>query len=176
LKAYTEAVNRRAAGAEVEAVALLERAIAIDPQFALAHTTLSSIYGGFGETGESENYARLAYEHRERVSERERLFITYQYHDRVTGDQVKAREALEVWKRTYPRDYRPSNALALLLIRLGEYDAAAVEAEEVVATAAGDDDEAQAAHCAPVVEPGVGDPGVGEPGVVAACGVLEEQG
>lgn len=132
LKAYTEAVNRRAAGAEGEAVALLERAIAIDPQFALAHTTLSSVYGGFGETGRSEEYARLAYDLRDRVSERERLYITYQYHDRVTGDQLRAREALEVWKRTYPRDYRPANALALLLIRLGDYTAAAVEAEEAV--------------------------------------------
>jgi tetratricopeptide (TPR) repeat protein len=132
LKAYTEAVAKRAAGAEVDAVALLERAIAIDPQFALAHTTLSSIYGGFGETGRSEEYARLAYEYRERVSERERLFITYQYHDRVTGDQLKAREALEVWKRTYPRDYRPSNALALLHIRLGDYAAAITEAEDAM--------------------------------------------
>ena len=132
LKAYTEAVAKRAAGAEVPAVELLERAIAIDPQFALAHTTLSSIYGGFGETGRSEEYARLAYEHRERVSERERLFITYQYHDRVTGDQLKAKEALEVWKRTYPRDYRPSNALALLHIRLGDYASAATEAEDAM--------------------------------------------
>ncbi len=132
LKAYTEAVQRRAAGAEVAAVELLERAIAIDPQFALAHTTLSSIYGGFGETGRSEEYARLAYEHRERVSERERIFITYQYHDRVTGDQLKTREALEVWKRTYQKDYRPSNALALLLIRLGDYPAAIVEAEDAI--------------------------------------------
>lgn len=130
LKAYTEATNQRAAGHEVVAVELLERAIAIDPQFALAHTTLSSIYGGFGETGRSEEYARLAYEHRDRVSERERLFITYQYHDRVTGDQLKAREALDVWKRTYPRDYRPSNALALLHIRLGDYAAAITEAED----------------------------------------------
>ncbi|CAN5672443.1 hypothetical protein BH18ACI5_BH18ACI5_09820 [soil metagenome] len=132
LKAYTEAVARRAAGAEVPAVELLERAIAIDPQFALAHTTLSSIYGGFGETGRSEEYARLAYEHRERVSERERLFITYQYHDRVTGDQLKGREALEVWKRTYQKDYRPSNALALLHIRLGDYPAAILEAEDAI--------------------------------------------
>jgi serine/threonine protein kinase/Tfp pilus assembly protein PilF len=132
LKAYTEAVALRAAGAEVRAVKELERAIAIDPEFALAHTTLSSIYGGFGETGPSEEYARLAYEHRERVSERERLFIMYQYHERVTGDQLKAREALEVWKRTYPRDYRPPNALAVLLNRLGEYDAAAAEAQEAM--------------------------------------------
>jgi serine/threonine protein kinase/tetratricopeptide (TPR) repeat protein len=131
-KAYTEAVAKRAEGQEVVAVELLERAIAIDPQFALAHTTLSSIYGGFGETGRGAEYARLAYEHKDRVSERERLFITYQYHDRFTGDQLKAREALEVWKRTYQRDYRPSNALALLLIRLGDYATAITEAEDAI--------------------------------------------
>ena len=40
----------------------------------------------------------------------------------------KTRETLEVWKRTYPRDYRPANALAVLLNRLGDYDAAIAEA------------------------------------------------
>ena len=133
LKAYTEAVSKRASGAEMDAVRLLERAIEIDPQFALAYTTLSSIYGGFGETGPGERYARLAYEHRARVSERERLFITYQYHDGVTGNQLKTRETLEVWKATYPRDYRPANALAVLLNRLGDYPGAAAEAAEALA-------------------------------------------
>jgi eukaryotic-like serine/threonine-protein kinase len=132
LKAYTEAVAKRAAGSETDAVPLLERAITIDPQFALAYTTLSSIFGGFGETGPAEKYARLAYENRSRVSERERLFIIYQYHDRVTGDQLKARETLEVWKATYPRDYRPANALAVLLNRLGDYSGSAREAAEAM--------------------------------------------
>jgi tetratricopeptide (TPR) repeat protein/tRNA A-37 threonylcarbamoyl transferase component Bud32 len=132
LKAYTEAAARRAAGAELEAIPFLERAIALDPRFALAHTTLSTLYGGLGETGRSEEFARRAYENRHHVSERERLFITYQYHDRVTGDQIKARETLDVWKHTYPRDYRPPNALAVLLNRLGDYDAAAAEAEEAI--------------------------------------------
>lgn len=132
LKAYTEAVANRAAGRELDAVGLLERAIAIDPQFAIAYTTLSTIYGGFGETARSEQYARLAYQSRARVSERERLFITFQYHDRVTGDQLKAREALEVWKATYPHDYRPANALAVLLNRAGDYSAAAREASEAM--------------------------------------------
>ena len=130
LKAYTEAAAKRAAGQELDGIQLLERAIRIDPGFALAYTTLSSAYGGLGETGRSEEYARLAYEKRGRVSERERLFITYQYHDRVTGDQLKAREALEVWSRTYPRDYRAPNALAVLLNRFGDFQAAALQAEE----------------------------------------------
>jgi Tfp pilus assembly protein PilF len=132
LKAYTQAVAKRAAGSEMDAVALLERAIAIDPHFALAYTTLSNVFGGFGETGRSEKYAELAFENRSRVSERERLFITYQYYDRVTGNQLKARETLEVWKATYPRDYRPANALAVLLNRAGEYEAAVREANEAM--------------------------------------------
>ena len=130
LKAYTAGVSRRAAGAELDSIPFFERAIALDPRFALAYTTLSSVYGGLGETKRGEDYARLAYEHRASVSERERLFITYQYHDRVTGDQNKARETLEVWKQSYPRDYRPANALAVLLNRLGDYERAIIEAEE----------------------------------------------
>ena len=43
----------------------------------------------------------------ERVSERERLFITYQYHDRVTGNQDEAASTLELWKTAYPRESRP---------------------------------------------------------------------
>ena len=130
LKAYTAGVARRASGAELESIPFFERAIALDEGFALAYTMLSSVYGSLGETGRGEDYARLAYEHREYVSERERLFITYQYHDRVTGDQLKTREALEVWARAYPRDYRPSNALAVLLNRLGDYDRAIEAAQE----------------------------------------------
>jgi tetratricopeptide (TPR) repeat protein len=132
LKAYTAGAARRAAGAEIESIRLFERAIDLDPRFALAFTTLSSIYGSLGETGRGEEYARQAYEHRETVSERERLFITYQYHDRVTGDQLKVREALEVWKQAYPRDYRPPNALAVLLNRLGDYERAIAEAQEAI--------------------------------------------
>ncbi|HTV02167.1 MAG TPA: hypothetical protein VMF13_16585, partial [Luteitalea sp.] len=130
LKAYTEAAAKRAAGQEMEGIRWLERAIEADPNFALAYTTLSTAYGGIGESGRSEQYARLAFEKAQRVSERERLFITYQYHDRVTGNQVKAREALEVWARTYPRDYRAPNALAVLLNRLGDFPAAVAAAEE----------------------------------------------
>ena len=40
--------------------------------------------------GQSEEHAREAYARRDRVSERERFLITYQYHDRVTGDQVES--------------------------------------------------------------------------------------
>ena len=90
------------------------------------------MYGSLGEWGRSEEYARLANSVTRRVSERERLFITYQFHDRVTGNQDRAAETLELWKAAYPRDSRPPNALALIYNRTGRYDLAIAEAQEAL--------------------------------------------
>jgi Flp pilus assembly protein TadD/predicted Ser/Thr protein kinase len=132
LKAYTLGVAERRKGREMESIAFFNQAIELDQEFAAAYTTLSTVYGGLGEWRRSEEYATLAYARVKRVSERERLFITYQYHDRVTGNQERAAETLEVWKLSYPRDARPANALAIILNRLGRYDRAVAEAEEAL--------------------------------------------
>ena len=58
--------------------------------------------------------------------------IAYQYHDRVTGNQDSAAEALELWKAAYPRDFRPANALAVIYNRTGRYDRAVAEAQEAL--------------------------------------------
>jgi serine/threonine protein kinase/tetratricopeptide (TPR) repeat protein len=129
LKAYALGVAERAKGNEVGAIALLKRAVALDPAFASAHSALSSIYGSLGETDERSTYARLAYQHRDHVSERERLYIEYQHYD-AAGEEPRAIEILEVWKQLYPRDYRPANALAVSFNRIGRYDRAIEEARE----------------------------------------------
>jgi tetratricopeptide (TPR) repeat protein len=137
LRAYTLGVARRRQGAEVESIPFFERALELDGRFAAAATTLSTVYGNLGAASTSVHYARLAYQNREHVSERERLFITYQYNDRVTGDQQAAAETLDVWKRTYPNDFIPANALALLYNRLGQYDHGVEEAREALARTPG---------------------------------------
>ena len=71
-----------------------ERAIAIDPSSPWPTPRCRASTAASARRDAAKILARLAYEHRARVSERERLFITYQYHDRVTGDQLKTREAL----------------------------------------------------------------------------------
>ncbi|HET9262375.1 MAG TPA: protein kinase [Vicinamibacterales bacterium] len=132
LKAYAGGIAQRRRGREVESIAFFKQAIGQDPEFASAHTMLSTVYGSLGEWQLSEDYARQAYALQKRVSERERLFIEYQYHDRVTGDQDKAAQALEVWKLSYPRDARPVNALALIHNRFGRYEQAAADAQEAL--------------------------------------------
>jgi tetratricopeptide (TPR) repeat protein len=129
LKAYALGMAQRAKGDDLGAVPLLEHAVILDPVFASAHSALSAIYGSLGETEERASHARLAYDNREHVSERERLYIEYQHHDAL-GDERRATEILEMWKQLYPRDYRPPNALAVAWNRLGQYERAIAEALE----------------------------------------------
>jgi tetratricopeptide (TPR) repeat protein len=137
LRAYTLGVEQRRRGAEVEAIPFLERALELDPGFAAAATTLSTVYGNLGEASKSIQYARLAYAQRDKVSQRERFLISYQYHDRATGDLQQAQDTLEVWKRTFPNDFQPPNALAILHNRLGRYERGAAEAEDALARTPG---------------------------------------
>ncbi|HEY0872153.1 MAG TPA: protein kinase [Vicinamibacterales bacterium] len=132
LKAYALGLEERRRGRELESIAFFNQAIELDHEFASAYATLSTVYGSLGEWHTSEEYARLAYVLQRRVSERERLFITYQYHDRVTGNQEKAASTLELWKSAYPRDSRPVNALALIHHRMGRHERAVEEALEAL--------------------------------------------
>ena len=125
-------LEERRRGRELESLAFFKQAIELDPDFAQAHATLSTVYGVIGELDRSEQHAREAYEHQDRVSERERLFIRYQYHDRVTGNQSAVLETLQAWQVAYPRDFVPANALSVVHNRLGQYDKAVAAAQEAL--------------------------------------------
>ena len=131
-KAYSVGLEERRRGRELESIAFFKQAIELDPNFAQAHATLSTVYGVIGELDRSEQHARAAYEHQDRVSERERLFIRYQYHDRVTGDQTAVIETLQTWHAAYPRDFVPANALSVVYNRLGQYDKAMAAGQEAL--------------------------------------------
>jgi tetratricopeptide (TPR) repeat protein len=132
LKAYALGLEERRRGRDLESVAFFNQAIELDPAFASAYATLSTVYGSLGEWKRSEEFARKAYEREAKVSERERLFITYQYHDRVTGNQEKAASTLDLWKAAYPREWRPVNALGLVHHRMGQHQRAIEELQEAL--------------------------------------------
>jgi len=76
--------------------------------------------------------SQKAFELRDRVSERERLYISAGYYDNVTGELEKYLETLELWKRTYPRDASPHNNLAVKYNELGLFDKALEAAPEAI--------------------------------------------
>jgi tetratricopeptide (TPR) repeat protein len=112
-RSYSAAMKAFQAKAQTaEAIALMRRAIEIDPQFATAyaHFGLTSATLGESELG-SQNIAK-AYELRDRVSDQENYFITFAYHRQVTRNLELARQTLESWTHKYPNDLLPHGYLS----------------------------------------------------------------
>ena len=111
-------------------VPLLQRAVSLDPNFAMAYARLGTIYGNLGQTTRSAENARKAYELRERVSEREKFYIVSHYEHFATGKLEAARRTYELWTQTYPREVGPPVNLAVVYGALGDHDKALAAAQD----------------------------------------------
>src|ERR1700732_608459 len=109
-------------GDDAAAVPLYQRAIRLDPNFAMAYASLGTSYNNLGETSLAAENIRKAYDLHDRVSEREKFYIESHYYSIVTGDLEKARRAYELWAQTYPRDWVPPDNLGGIYRILGQYD------------------------------------------------------
>ena len=113
-------------------VPAFQKAVEIDPQFAIAYAALADSYAEIGEVSEAPKNARKAYELRERASTRERFSIDLRYYMYALGDAAKARQVVELWAQTYPRDWEPRNDLGLFLAAYGQIDQALFNFQEAV--------------------------------------------
>jgi serine/threonine protein kinase/tetratricopeptide (TPR) repeat protein len=107
-----------------------QRAIQLDPSFALGYEAVGSDYLGLGELGRASEYYTKAFELQERASERERLKITASYYSYVTGELEKGEQAHEEWVASYPRDYRAHLDLGNGYLFQGQYEKAAAAYRE----------------------------------------------
>jgi eukaryotic-like serine/threonine-protein kinase len=106
------------------AVPFFQRAISLDPNFAMAYARLGTSYSNLGQQLLAADNQRKAYELRERVSEREKFYLTSHYEHQALGDLEAARKTYELWAQTYPRDSVPVGNLGVIYQTLGEYDKA----------------------------------------------------
>ncbi len=115
---------------ELEAIPFFKRAIELDPNFAMAYARLGTVYNNVGEIELSETYRKKAFELRDRVSEKEKLYISAHYYNAVTGEIQKTIETYELWKQLYPRDWTPYNNVAIIYTFLGQYEKAIEDSRE----------------------------------------------
>ena len=104
LKAYSMGITTGRTKGDAEAIPFLKRAIELDPNFAMAYVGLGVQYSNLGQASLAADYAKKAYDLRDRVSDREKYRISAFYYQYVTGEVEKATEAYELWAKTYPRD------------------------------------------------------------------------
>ena len=119
-------------GDSASAVPLFQRAITLDPNFAMAYAALGVAYSNLGERSLASENLRQAFELREHVSVREKMFIEASYYDMVTGDLEKELRSSEVWAQTYPRDENPPIFLGAVCSDLGQYEKSLAEFREVI--------------------------------------------
>ena len=134
LQAYSAGWNTSVIGSPARAVPLFQRAIAIDPDFAMAHAFLGFRYGVLGESMLARQSLLKAYEMRHRASDAERFYIETLYDRDFTGNLERERRTLETWAVSYPRDARAHNLQAgLALSSTGQHELAVAQTEKALA-------------------------------------------
>jgi serine/threonine protein kinase/tetratricopeptide (TPR) repeat protein len=126
LRAFSLGSGEFDQGRQLGSLPFYRRAVELDPNFAWAYARMGVIYSNAGENEKAVEYTRKAYELRDRVSEREKLYITSHYYQIVTGEEDKAMDVLELYARTYPNDAIPANNLTVGYRNEGDF-AKAVE-------------------------------------------------
>jgi len=124
LQAFSQAQRAFRTQGETAAIPLFERAVQLDPDFALGLSDLGTLYCNRGEGGLCAKYASQAYARKDRVTERERFVIESNYFLYVSGDLEKAAQVFEEWKRLYPRMLYPYVNAAFVAGSLGQNDVA----------------------------------------------------
>ena len=122
LHAYALALPDGLEVPRLAAVPHLKRAIELDPNFAMAHAQLSNVYTNTGLGALAPEFSRRAFELRDRVSERERFFISWRYYRDAVQDTDRALELARSWTATYSREAFAFNALGAALIRVGQFE------------------------------------------------------
>jgi serine/threonine protein kinase len=133
LKAFSAAKIAQYAHGGPAAIQHLQRAIGIDPQFAMAHADLGFMWWNMGQTDLGAEQVRIAYGLRDRVSDRERRYILMLYDREVTGNLQKELQTLEAWVQTYPRDSTAKGVLGgWVAMGTGQYERGIQAGEEVI--------------------------------------------
>ena len=135
LKSYSVGMSTRRQKGDAASLPFFKKAIEQDPEFALAHARLSTVYSNLGEGESARAHITKAYGLKDRVSEPERLYITARYYTTADPQLQKVAETYQVWNQTYPNDFVPHSNLAGVYNSRGEYEKAIEEFRAAIALA-----------------------------------------
>ncbi|MBB5058087.1 serine/threonine protein kinase [Granulicella aggregans] len=110
----------------------LNRAIAVDPNLAMAYTALAGMEDKIGLHSLAVEAAKKAFTLRDRVTQPVQFQIDNVYYQAATGDQEKNLSVLAKWVQLYPDDFIAHTNYGISLLTVGRLDQALSEARESV--------------------------------------------
>lgn len=133
LKAYETAWDIHLRSGPIAAIPLLQRAVELDPNFAMAWASLGRMAADLDQPDLAAADIAKAWRLRDRTSDRERYFITAAYQTLGLGNEEQARQTCEAWAQAYPRDEVPHSWMGGMINKVaGRFDIAADEARKAV--------------------------------------------
>jgi serine/threonine protein kinase/Tfp pilus assembly protein PilF len=132
LQSYTAGYSELEQGQFLAAVPLFERAIELDPNFAMAYYFLGTAFDNAGDIERSREYTQKAFGLIDRVSEFERDLIAASYYS-YDGQTDKAIDTYRLSIQNYPRYWGFHNNLSAEYIDLGQFEEGLKEGLEATA-------------------------------------------
>jgi DNA-binding winged helix-turn-helix (wHTH) protein/Tfp pilus assembly protein PilF len=133
LKSYSIGVDMNLRGkGEAESLPFFQRAVELDPQFAMAYGAIGSDYYNLNEMSLAAQYYKKAYDLSGRVSAKEKLILKAHYYAEGQNDLREGIETYRQWAETYPNEWTPWANMANEYIQMGEYPLAIAAGERAL--------------------------------------------
>jgi DNA-binding winged helix-turn-helix (wHTH) protein/tetratricopeptide (TPR) repeat protein len=132
LKAYSLGRIALVEKGNLAAIPFYERAIELDPNFAMAYAGLAASQSNLNRSNLATAPLEKAFALRDRVSEREKFRISALYYKLVTGDVERSNQTYLLWVQSYPLDWIPHQGLGFNLQELGRYEESVAESREAL--------------------------------------------
>ncbi len=123
-KYYVEGRKYHLSGDNRQSIPFMERAIEIDPEFAMAYRSLGMAHSNLGNTAERTKYLKKSFDLSDRASDKERYWIQGDYFRSVEKNYDKAIEAYNKLFELDPDHYVGHNNIGLIYSNLEEWDKA----------------------------------------------------
>ena len=121
---YAEGIQLFERMNQEEAIPHFEKAIAVDPGFAMALAKLAAIHANLGHTKESLEYRKRAFEHVDRLTARERYYVEGHYYWTQYETYRRSMEAFKKAVEIYPDHGSARHNLAFQYQQQEQYDQA----------------------------------------------------
>jgi len=125
LKAFTQGQKADREQGPGAALSYNQRAIQLDPNFAMGYLAVGGDYFSLSEIGRSSEYLTKAFQLRDHASEREKLALAANYYLNVTGELGKAAQAFQEEVESYPQQSRGYLDLGVVYAEQGQYEKSA---------------------------------------------------
>jgi serine/threonine protein kinase/Tfp pilus assembly protein PilF len=121
---YAAGIEHHLRGRYLDALPHFERAVKVDPDFALAYVKMAVGTSNMGRSNESDQHAKRALELVNRLTPRERYYIEGFYYSLRIDGTARAIEAYEHGLALYPDHSASRNNVGLLYLRTDQLDKA----------------------------------------------------